>query len=118
MVQHKKHRGLKALLFGASLLSASYAADRYNFNDTFVYPLVYHDVEAAEGFARDPFSLEKKIVLNPDNKLEVYFGNRRTEEYFRVKENNHTATGLDNVLESIESAYDQVRDYLRREFSE
>lgn len=120
MIKTKSHRGLKAVLLGASLLASAYIGDRYNVLDTYVYPVIYRNVESAEGFTDEPFEIQKYVVINDDGKLETYLSNPKEMEYRRIMENNHTARGVDNVLDDIEQSYhnivDTVKDFFGHQY--
>lgn len=103
---------LKTTAFSMCLLASAYLGDVYNFNDRFVNPVVYRDVESAEFYAEEPFKLEKKVIMNDEGKLETYFGSRETEEFYRVRHNNHTAGRLDDVIDGIHGYFKDNVFYL------
>jgi hypothetical protein len=116
MEKHKPRRGLKALLFGASLVATAYMADNYNVLDSYVRPAIYRNVEIADGFTQHPFDLQKKYLINEEGKLETYLGNSETLEYRALRENGHTErfydTAMDTAKETLETAVDIVKDFL------
>lgn len=98
-----KHGGkvIKTTAFSLCLLASAYLGDVYNVTDRFVNPVVYHDVETAEYFTDEPFKLEKRFIINDEGKLETYLGSRESDDFYRVRHNNHTAGRLDDVVDGV-----------------
>jgi hypothetical protein len=103
---------LKAILLGTSLLGTAYFSDRININDRIIHPIIYHNKETADGFTEDPFSLEKRYVINDEGEIETYFGSRETMNYYRVRRDGRTCYGFDSFVEDLEEVYETAKDKL------
>ena len=104
-------KSVKMLTISSFMLISACLGDNYNIMDRYFNPIFYYGVETEDYFSNDPFALEKKIIINEDGKLETYFG-MRDGELYRVRENNHTATTLDNIIDSTHQKISNAKDYL------
>ncbi len=110
------NNGLKVAAFSLSLLVSAHLGDNLNINDRMIYPTIYRGRETAEYFAEEPFELEKRIILNDEGELETYFGRRDAEEFHRVRDNDHTARFIDDVIDGTREKAREIREYTKDNF--
>ncbi|MFP4111782.1 MAG: hypothetical protein ACLFPQ_02905 [Candidatus Woesearchaeota archaeon] len=87
-----------------------YLGDKMNFNDKVVYPLVYGNKETEDGFTEDPFDLEKRIIINENDRIETYFGNCNENRFFPVGENDMTGYSGKNFREDLREFTENVSE--------
>ncbi len=112
----ERYRGtgpFKAAAFSMCMLASAYMGDTANITDRVINPLLYRGVEAEDYFTDQPFSLEKRVILNGEGRLETYLGIRGTDEYYRVRHTNHTARPIDDFVDGSRKRLEHTLDRLR-----
>jgi hypothetical protein len=104
----KLKRTICGLALSASIIGAAFLGDSMNINDRLIYPIVYRNTRSEIGFTETPFEMEKYIIVNRNGNIETYFGNKRTKEYYKVREDGRAGTLFEKLYYDSRDIYDSI----------
>jgi hypothetical protein len=113
-MQNKIKKTLCAILISSSIIASATIGDFIGFNDFVTYPIIYRNCDTEKGFTSQPYNLKKIIIKNENNKLETYFGNINTKEFYSVKEDDTTGSIIESLYYKTKNIYEQIINYFTK----
>lgn len=113
MSEQKKNKSglVKTLIFASAFIGGVILGEQTKPIQTAKDFVSYYNVGAEDGTPKDYRNYQSQIIINENGRAELYFGNKKTQQYRKVNEDGTVGTIGQKIDEYIEKKKDQFNEW-------